>query len=451
VTNTWRGALLIAVRMLADDYFHTVLLLLLRFAWRSDLLCALEFVCAQGIELCGIVETIYSLGVLHKVQGDVAFADRAEMIAYNAQPAAMTSDMWARNYLSQINEIAAVTTNPHPWITDGPASTTYGLEPNFPCCTANHNQGWPKWVLSMVTVEQIPNLRSSGGTKSGRAPKLLITGWGPLNVTIPAEVDGGSGSARMDTAAGAGILSIDTDYPFGDTAVIRTEGVTRPFTLALRIPGWATGATLTVYAQSPSSGSSGGKKGDHGIPGRAPVVVPCSNGTYHDVEISAGSTILSLDFRPQIRLSYGWGPAGTNAVAVMRGSLVYALPLEEHYVVTGALLRPAAVSLTVLSAQNQREHRQLLSDRPSARNTSLRSSACLDFASQYCYPVCLLEYHLMVCIRANANTRACTAVHSQNFTTGTSMDFDVTSHTPWNWALQLDTSNSSGGASLTLC
>lgn len=77
---------------------------------------------------------------MHKVQGDIAFADRAEMIAYNAQPAAMTADMWARNYLSQINEIAALTTNPHPWITDGPASTTYGLAPNFPCCTANHNQ-----------------------------------------------------------------------------------------------------------------------------------------------------------------------------------------------------------------------------------------------------------------------------------------------------------------------
>ena len=30
------------------------------------------------------------------------------MIAYNAQPAAMTADMWARNYLSQINEIAAL-------------------------------------------------------------------------------------------------------------------------------------------------------------------------------------------------------------------------------------------------------------------------------------------------------------------------------------------------------
>ena len=72
------------------------------------------------------------------------------MIAYNAQPAAMTADMWARNYLSTINEIAAVNSNPHAWITDGPASTTYGLEPNFPCCTANHNQGWPKLATAAI-------------------------------------------------------------------------------------------------------------------------------------------------------------------------------------------------------------------------------------------------------------------------------------------------------------
>ena len=61
------------------------------------------------------------------------------------------------------------------------------------------------------------------------------------------------------------------------------------------------------------------------------------NGTYHDVQIGAGTTTLSLEFHPHIRLSYGWGPDGTNAVAVMRGSLLYVLPLEEHYVVTGAL------------------------------------------------------------------------------------------------------------------
>ena len=198
-------------------------------------------------------------------------------------------------------------------------------------------QGWPKWVLSMVTVQTTSDLnrRDDNGT-SGRRSKILITGWGPFNVTIPAWGGGIDEHTNATTTIDAGgLLSVDTDYPFGDTAVIRTENVTRPFTLSLRIPGWASGATLSVYSPI-TNGNGRRKKMEPHASVRTPHVVPCINGTYHDVEISAGSTVLSLDFRPQIRVSYGWGPAGTNAVAVMRGSLLYALPLEEHYVVTGA-------------------------------------------------------------------------------------------------------------------
>lgn len=49
---------------------------------------------SRGVELCTIVETLYSLNVMHRIQGDVAFADRAERIAFNSLPAALTADMW---------------------------------------------------------------------------------------------------------------------------------------------------------------------------------------------------------------------------------------------------------------------------------------------------------------------------------------------------------------------
>jgi DUF1680 family protein len=39
-----------------------------------------------------------------------------------------------------------------PWTTDGPESNLFGLEPNFGCCTANFNQGWPKFAASLFML-----------------------------------------------------------------------------------------------------------------------------------------------------------------------------------------------------------------------------------------------------------------------------------------------------------
>ena len=53
---------------------------------------------SRGIELCGVVEAMYSYNTMFATHGDVIFADRAERIAYNALPATWASpkggDMW---------------------------------------------------------------------------------------------------------------------------------------------------------------------------------------------------------------------------------------------------------------------------------------------------------------------------------------------------------------------
>jgi hypothetical protein len=90
---------------------------------------------SRGIELCGVVEAMFSWNTLFAVHGDVMFADRAERIAYNALPATWASptggDMWAHQYLQAINEVNAVNANPHVWTHDGGEAETYGLEPNY--------------------------------------------------------------------------------------------------------------------------------------------------------------------------------------------------------------------------------------------------------------------------------------------------------------------------------
>lgn len=74
---------------------------------------------SRGIELCGVVETMFSYNVMFSVHGDPSFAERAERIAYNALPATWASprggDMWAHQYLQAVNEINAIDANPHIW------------------------------------------------------------------------------------------------------------------------------------------------------------------------------------------------------------------------------------------------------------------------------------------------------------------------------------------------
>ena len=88
---------------------------------------------SKASETCLVVEQLFSLNLVHEVQGDAFFAERAETIAYNALPAIGTKDMWSRVYLQQANEVFAGHTHPHPWNTDGDDATTYSLQDNYEC------------------------------------------------------------------------------------------------------------------------------------------------------------------------------------------------------------------------------------------------------------------------------------------------------------------------------
>ncbi len=71
------------------------------------------------------------------------------MLGFNALPATLSEDMWTHQYVQQVNQVACRKTMiMAPFSTNGPYAHTFGLEPNFGCCTANFNQGWPKFALS---------------------------------------------------------------------------------------------------------------------------------------------------------------------------------------------------------------------------------------------------------------------------------------------------------------
>eukprot|EP00930_Biecheleria_cincta_P027231 TRINITY_DN19122_c0_g1_i2.p1 TRINITY_DN19122_c0_g1~~TRINITY_DN19122_c0_g1_i2.p1 ORF type:complete len:706 (-),score=103.88 TRINITY_DN19122_c0_g1_i2:681-2798(-) len=231
---------------------------------------------SRGIELCGIVEAMFSYNTMFSIHGDLAFADRAERIAYNALPATWASptggDMWAHPYLEAINEISAVKANPHVWTHDGDLAETYGLEPNYGCCTANFNQGWPKYASMLVYSAP------DGG--------IVVGLWAPAGAKLP---DGNS-------------VDIDTTYPFGDTALVTVTAKTN-VQVHLRIPGWA--AKATVNGQT------------------------ARNGTMWQGTAKRGITKFSVAFNPTIHLEEWDG----GAVSVHRGAILYSLPITPNYTV----------------------------------------------------------------------------------------------------------------------
>ena len=104
---------------------------------------------SKGTECCAVVEQMYSYEELFSHTGDNKWAERLEVLGFNALPATLSEDMWTHQYVQQVNQIACQKTMiMAPWSTNGPYAHTFGLEPNFGCCTANFNQGWPKLALS---------------------------------------------------------------------------------------------------------------------------------------------------------------------------------------------------------------------------------------------------------------------------------------------------------------
>ncbi len=207
---------------------------------------------SHGSEHCLVVESMFSLNIMHEVHGDAAFAERAEKAAYNALPGTWTSDSTAHQYLQQANAIAATEQDAHIWLADGPDATTYGLAPNYPCCTANA-QGWSRFVPRMVHA-----------TPDGGVALSLL---GPLTATIPL-VSGGSSSGDVVQ------LTVDTAYPFGDTLTLTLSGAPGGMPLYLRVPSWGTAATVAVNGAAPAPlGALNGTLARVLMPGSATVTL----------------------------------------------------------------------------------------------------------------------------------------------------------------------------------
>ena len=234
----------------------------------------------QGTELCAVVEHAFSLEILLSVFGDPAWGDRLEKILYNALPATFSPDMWSHQYDQQVNQVECSVRENRLWNTNGPASNTFGVEPNYGCCTANLSQGWPKFAAHLWMRTE-----DDGLAAVAYAPSSVETTIKGIPVTV----------------------TLETGYPFRDTLTVTVQAQSAvAFPLLLRIPAWAEGATLDT---------------PEGKTRPQP-------GTFALIEREwSGTTQLALTLPMSPRLSRRYN----GAVAIERGPLVYALQIGEDW------------------------------------------------------------------------------------------------------------------------
>ncbi|MCC3375390.1 beta-L-arabinofuranosidase domain-containing protein [Cohnella sp. REN36] len=236
---------------------------------------------SQGVELCAVVEYMYTMEQLVRIFGDGRYGDILEKVAFNALPAAISADWTSHQYDQQVNQVVCNVAK-RDW-SNGDEANLFGLEPHFGCCTANMHQGWPKLV--------------SHAWMSDGAGGLAVVSYAPCEVR---------------TTVGSGVeaaLTVSGDYPFRESVAIGLA-LARPerFALHLRLPAWCEAPRLYL------NGSE--------------LQIPQAEKGFVRVEREWQD-----GDRLELRLPMRTVTSTRNlyAVSVERGPLVYALPIGEQW------------------------------------------------------------------------------------------------------------------------
>ncbi len=254
---------------------------------------------SQGIELCAVVESMFSYEEALSILGDARLADRLERVAYNALPATLSDDMWSHQYDQQPNQIACTRAH-REWSTNGDESNLFGLAPNFGCCTANLHQGWPKLVSNL----------------------WMATPDGGLFAAVYAP-------SKVQTDIHGKLVSIaeSTAYPF-DGTVRFTMDLKQPeaFPLALRLPAWAASENVSVNGNPLSTLRSDCSAGADRF-GKGQASCDTSKMISRISRKWNNGDVLTVSFAMTSRVSHWYH----DAAVFERGPLVFSLPLNAQW------------------------------------------------------------------------------------------------------------------------
>lgn len=243
----------------------------------------------QGIELCSVVEMMYSLEKMIEITGDLSMADHIEKVAFNALPTQITDDFMHKQYFQQANQVMLTRHRRNFFEDDGHAGTDllYGTLSGYACCFSNMHQGWPKFTQNLWYA-----------TPDNGLAALIFS---------PSEV-----TAKV--ANGVNIrITEETYYPMDNKIrftidILDKKTSSADFPFHIRIPGWTKNAVITINGSPYKTTDSGKteiikrnwKKGDY----------------------------VELEMPMEIKVEQDWYE---NSVTVERGPLVYALKIGEDW------------------------------------------------------------------------------------------------------------------------
>ncbi len=238
----------------------------------------------QGTETCALVEMLYSDELLASITGNPVWADRAEEVAFNSLPCAMTPDLKGLHYLTAPNQIQLDRQDKSPMIENGGDMFSYNPH-QYRCCQHNVAFGWPYYAEHAW-------MATPG---NGLAAVFYV-------------------ASRVKAKAGDGgevEIRETTEYPFDETVnfAISTAKPVR-FPLALRIPGWCERPRISVNGQ--------------------PLTLPKAARGWAVVERTwqEGDRV-KLELPMKIRVAV-WSQ-NRNTVSVERGPLEYSLRIGERW------------------------------------------------------------------------------------------------------------------------
>ena len=242
----------------------------------------------QAIETCGVVEQMLSDETLLGITGNLVWADRCELVAFNTLPATTTPDLKALRYLTAPNLVLSDRHSKSPGLQNrGPM---LWMNPHIHrCCQHNTGHGWPYYAQNLWMATP----------KNGLAAVMFA----------PCEVTAKVGDGTQVTIAEI------TDYPF-DESVRFQVATSKPvqFPLYLRVPGWCKTPELELN-------------------GRA-LPVDAEPRSYVRVDRTwEDGDVLELTLPMTIRVTR-W-TENNNSASVHRGPLTYSLKIGEKYVREG--------------------------------------------------------------------------------------------------------------------